>query len=119
MHLVGQSGLLPLLDDREKIRPCRYKKPEEREPLREAMQLLLPLLYQRMVHLLQDPSEASVLVQKLILKVFFALVQYHLPLALIRGDVCTQWMEVFRVIIERPVPDVNISFCFVTITDLV
>uniref|UniRef100_A0A2R5LJV7 Putative nuclear transport receptor ranbp7/ranbp8 importin beta superfamily n=1 Tax=Ornithodoros turicata TaxID=34597 RepID=A0A2R5LJV7_9ACAR len=88
------------------VKNYEYKKPEEREPLREAMQLLLPLLYQRMLHLVPDPSEASVLVQKQILKVFFALVQYHLPLSLITGPVCTQWMEVFRVIIQRPVPDV-------------
>ncbi|KAH7967743.1 hypothetical protein HPB52_002096 [Rhipicephalus sanguineus] len=43
---------------------------------------------------------------KQILKIYFALVQYHFPLGLISRDVCTQWMELLRVILDRPVPDV-------------
>ncbi|KAM7292825.1 importin-7 [Ixodes scapularis] len=88
------------------VKNYEYKKPEEREPLHEAMQLLLPMLQQRLVQLLPDASEASVLVQKEILKIFFALVQYHYPLGLISRDACTQWMELFRLVLDRPVPDV-------------
>lgn len=53
----------------------RYKKPEERGPLDKAMTILLPLMYQRIVQLLPDASEPSILLQKLILKIFHALVQ--------------------------------------------
>ncbi|CAN7998754.1 unnamed protein product [Ixodes hexagonus] len=88
------------------VKNYEYKKPEEREPLHEAMQLLLPMLQQRLVQLLPEASEASVLVQKQILKIFFALVQYHYPLGLISRDACTQWMELFRLVLDRPVPDV-------------
>ncbi|KAL3189906.1 hypothetical protein MRX96_020248 [Rhipicephalus microplus] len=88
------------------VKNYEYKKPEEREPLHEAMQLLLPLLQQRLAQLLADQSEASVLLQKQILKIYFALVQYHFPLGLISREVCTQWMELLRVILDRPVPDV-------------
>ncbi|KAH8026408.1 hypothetical protein HPB51_020392 [Rhipicephalus microplus] len=73
------------------------------------MQLLLPLLQQRLAQLLADQSEASVLLQKQILKIYFALVQYHFPLGLISREVCTQWMELLRVILDRPVPDVSSS----------
>lgn len=84
-----------------------YKyKPEEQEPLREAMQLLLSLLQQRLAQLLADQSETSVLLQKLILKIYSALVQYHFPLGLISHKVLTQWMELLAVILFRPVPDV-------------
>ncbi|KAH7978920.1 hypothetical protein HPB49_007430 [Dermacentor silvarum] len=83
-----------------------YKyKPEEQEPLREAMQLLLSLLQQRLAQLLADQSETSVLLQKLILKIYSALVQYHFPLGLISRKVLTQWMELLAVILFRPVPD--------------
>lgn len=53
----------------------RYKKAEERGPLNEAMNLLFPMIYQLILRLLPDPSDQSVLLQKQILKVFFALTQ--------------------------------------------
>ena len=53
----------------------RYKKPEERGTLNEAMRVILPLIHQRCVQLFPDPSEASVSIQKQILKIFYALVQ--------------------------------------------
>lgn len=53
----------------------RYKKPEERGPLNEAMHLLFPMMYQLCVRLLPDQSEQSVLLQKQILKIYFALTQ--------------------------------------------
>lgn len=53
----------------------RYKKPEERESLNQAMRVLLPLIHQRCTQLMPDQSEASVTIQKQILKCFFALVQ--------------------------------------------
>ena len=87
----------------------RYKKPDDRAPLNEAMHLLLPMIYQRCVQLLPDNSEVSVLLQKQILKIFFALVQYNLPLDLIPKDKFSQWMEIFRAIVGRPVPEVNMT----------
>lgn len=53
----------------------RYKKAEERGPLNEAMNLLFPMIYQLILRLLPDSSEQSVLLQKQILKIFFALTQ--------------------------------------------
>ncbi|KAH7978917.1 hypothetical protein HPB49_007427 [Dermacentor silvarum] len=44
-------------------------------------------------------SETSVLLQKLILKIYFALVQYHFPLGLISREVRTQWMDLLADII--------------------
>lgn len=87
------------------VKNYEYKKPDERAPLNEAMHMLLPMIYQRAVHLLPDTSDLSVLVQKQILKIFFALVQYFLPLDLISRDALSQWMELFRSIVDRPVPE--------------
>uniref|UniRef100_A0A8C0QR91 Importin 8 n=1 Tax=Chelonoidis abingdonii TaxID=106734 RepID=A0A8C0QR91_CHEAB len=82
----------------------RYKKAEERDPLIAAMQIFLPRIQQQMIQLLPDNSHYSVLLQKQILKIFYALVQYALPLQLVNNQTMTQWMEIFRTIIDRNVP---------------
>ncbi|XP_012218774.1 importin-7 [Linepithema humile] len=86
------------------VKNFEYKKPEERGPLHEAMNLLFPMIYQLIVRLLPDSSEQSVLLQKQILKIFFTLTQYTLPLDLISKEVFSQWMDVVRQIVDRPVP---------------
>lgn len=40
---------------------------------------------------------------------FFSLFQYALPLQLVNNQTMTQWMEVFRTIIDRNVPPVRFS----------
>lgn len=53
----------------------RYRKAEEREPLLAAMQIFLPRIQQLISQLLADATIFSVLIQKQILKIFYALVQ--------------------------------------------
>ncbi|KAF7268557.1 importin-7 msk [Rhynchophorus ferrugineus] len=86
------------------VKNFEYKKAEERGPLHEAMNLLLPQLYQLEIRLLPDPSDQAVLLQKQGLKVYFALTQYILPLDLISKEAFAQWMEICRQVVERPVP---------------
>lgn len=69
------------------------------------MNLLFPMIYQLIVRLLPDPSEQSVLLQKQILKIFFALTQYSLPLDLISKEIFSQWMDIVRQVADRPVPE--------------
>lgn len=87
------------------VKNFEYKKKEERGPLHDAMRMLLPMCYERIIHLLPDPSEHSTLLQKLILKIFYALTQYHMPLELLDNEHFTQWMEVIRQIADRTVPE--------------
>jgi len=87
------------------VKNYEYKKPEERGPLNVAMQQLLPLLHSRCGMLLPDASEQSVLIQKQILKIFYALVQYFLPLDLITKEIFASWMELVRQVADRPVPE--------------
>uniref|UniRef100_F6ZKI5 Importin 8 n=1 Tax=Ornithorhynchus anatinus TaxID=9258 RepID=F6ZKI5_ORNAN len=88
------------------VKTYEYKKAEDREPLIAAMQIFLPRIQQQIIQLLPDPSHYSVLLQKQILKIFYALVQYALPLQLVNNQTMTQWMEIFRTIIDRTVPPV-------------
>nr|AAH64673.1 Ipo7 protein [Danio rerio] len=64
------------------VKNYEYKKPEERQPLVAAMQIFMPMLKDRFIQLLPDTSADSVLVQKQILKILYALFQYNLPLDL-------------------------------------
>lgn len=84
------------------VKCYEYRTSDERGPLDDAMNALLPLLYQRCGQLLADPSDLSIQLQKQILKIFFAFTQYHLPLKVITNEVFSQWMDIFRMILERP-----------------
>uniref|UniRef100_A0A8C8ELN5 Importin N-terminal domain-containing protein n=1 Tax=Oncorhynchus tshawytscha TaxID=74940 RepID=A0A8C8ELN5_ONCTS len=82
----------------------RYKKPDERSPLVAAMQIFMPMLKDRFIQLLPDPSSESVLVQKQIFKILYALFQYNLPLELINRQNLTEWMEILKTVVDRDVP---------------
>uniref|UniRef100_A0A8C3VHM5 Importin 7 n=1 Tax=Catharus ustulatus TaxID=91951 RepID=A0A8C3VHM5_CATUS len=86
------------------VKNYEYKKPEERSPLIAAMQHFLPVLKDSFIQLLNDPSDQSVLIQKQIFKIFYALVQYTLPLELINQQNLTEWIEILKTVVDRDVP---------------
>lgn len=87
------------------VKVYEYKRPDERKILDDAMAVMLPLIYQRISFMMQDQSEASVLLQKQILKIYYAFIQNFLPQDVLTKEVFTQWMEVIRQIVDRPVPE--------------
>uniref|UniRef100_A0A2K5NQU2 Importin 7 n=1 Tax=Cercocebus atys TaxID=9531 RepID=A0A2K5NQU2_CERAT len=87
------------------VKNYEYKKPEERSPLVAAMQHFLPVLKDRFIQLLSDQSDQSVLIQKQIFKIFYALVQYTLPLELINQQNLTEWIEILKTVVNRDVPN--------------
>ncbi|XP_067110742.1 importin-8 isoform X3 [Osmerus mordax] len=86
------------------VKNYEYKKADDRQPLLAAMQIFLPRIQQLIIQLLPDSTIFSVLIQKQILKIFHALVQYSLPLQLINNTIMTQWMEILRAVMDRSVP---------------
>ncbi|CAH1257344.1 IPO7 [Branchiostoma lanceolatum] len=94
-----------LLSIYQLVKNYEYKKPEERAPLNAAMTVFLPVLHQRLVQLIPDQSEASVLIQKQILKIFYALIQYFLQQDLVTRPIFQQWMEALKQIMERAIPE--------------
>lgn len=86
------------------VKTYEYRKAEERAPLLAAMELFLPRVQQLMAQLMPDSTIFSVLIQKQVLKIFYSLIQYSLPLRLINTTVMTQWMELLRQVMERDVP---------------
>ncbi|XP_021185790.2 importin-7 isoform X1 [Helicoverpa armigera] len=91
------------------IKNYEYDIAEKRVPLIEAMNLLLPMMYNLIVNLQADQSVESVLIQKQILKCFYGLIKYILPLDLITKDIFTKWMEVLRSVMEQPVPETTLQ----------
>lgn len=59
------------------VKNYEYKKADERGPLDEAMNILLPMIYQLMVSLMQAPEQTKecALLQKNILKIYYTLIQ--------------------------------------------
>ncbi|XP_069037868.1 importin-7 isoform X3 [Lepisosteus oculatus] len=86
------------------VKNYEYKKPDERSPLVAAMQIFMPMLKDRFIQLLPDPSSQSVLIQKQIFKILYALFQYNLPLELINQQNLTEWMEILKTVVDRDVP---------------
>lgn len=62
------------------VKNYEYKKADERGPLDEAMNILLPMIYDLMVNLMQssEQTEECVLLQKNILKIYYTLIQVSL-----------------------------------------
>ncbi|KAH3857509.1 hypothetical protein DPMN_100118, partial [Dreissena polymorpha] len=101
-HSTWMGALMSLY---QMVKVYEYKRSEERQILDDAMVHILPVCYQRCLQLLPDPSEHSVLLQKQILKIFYAYIQNHLPLEAVSKETFTHWMELIRQIIDRPVPE--------------
>lgn len=59
------------------VKKYEHEKADEREPLDEAMKILLPMIFDLMVNLMQaaEQSDECVLLQKNILKVYYTMIQ--------------------------------------------
>uniref|UniRef100_A0A1I8A6K9 Importin N-terminal domain-containing protein n=1 Tax=Steinernema glaseri TaxID=37863 RepID=A0A1I8A6K9_9BILA len=100
----GPSWLGALLVIHRLAKLYEYKRQKEKGPLIAAMQRLLPMMFQRLIALIDDVSQESCLLQKLILKTFFCLIQFSMNTDMFNIDSFNHWVEIFRRIIERPVP---------------
>ncbi|TNN86608.1 Importin-7 [Liparis tanakae] len=96
---AGWLGILLCLY--QLVKNYEYKKPEERQPLVAAMHIFMPMLKERFIQLIPDPSSDSVLIQKQIFKILYALFQYNLPLELINRQNLTEWMEILKTVVDR------------------
>uniref|UniRef100_A0A8C2XV85 Importin 7 n=1 Tax=Cyclopterus lumpus TaxID=8103 RepID=A0A8C2XV85_CYCLU len=98
---AGWLGILLCLY--QLVKNYEYKKPEERQPLVAAMHIFMPMLKERFIQLLPDHSSDSVLIQKQIFKILYALFQVKQNL--------TEWMEILKTVVDRDVPPTKIV-CF-------
>jgi len=100
----GQSLMGALVVLYQLVKNFEFKKQKDRVPLVQAMTVILPIIYERMIHLMPDPSQESAYLQKMVLKIFYALVQFSLSLEMLSIEDFGRWMELVRQVVERPVP---------------
>lgn len=80
-----------------------YKSEKERSLLLNAMQTFLPVMLDVSNKLIEDNTSNAQLLQKYILKIFFALSQYNLPQSILQNQI-DRWMIIFQKVLEAPVP---------------
>jgi len=100
----GDNWLGALICLYQLVKNYEYKKKEERAPLNDAMNLLLPMIYKIFTGTIQDQSPRATEVKKVILKIYHALTQYILPLELIPKETFVQWMEILKTVVEQEIP---------------
>ncbi|VDN58588.1 unnamed protein product [Dracunculus medinensis] len=100
----GPSWLGALLVIRRLVKLYEYRRVKEKKQLVETMSILMPMLYERLITLMPDNSQESCLLQKIILKVFYGLVQFSLNLEMFSMETLGMWFEQLRLVVERPVP---------------
>ncbi|XP_078483140.1 importin-7 isoform X1 [Ciona intestinalis] len=106
-HLQSESPrewMGALLTLYQLVKTYEFKKPDARGPVIEAMKLLLPVMLQLFRKLMEDPSASSALLQKQLLKILYALIQYSLPMDLFNEKIMDEWINIMRVIIDTPPP---------------
>ncbi|XP_065176785.1 importin-7-like [Sycon ciliatum] len=81
----------------------RWKQASERSEFYRAMAVILPLLRQHLTSLIPNQSEASVLIQKTIVKVFHHMIEMSLPLDILNEEL-SHWFACFRAILVLDVP---------------
>lgn len=89
------------------IKKYEYARGAARIPMLIVMKTLLPTLLTLLTNISQHPASADnhtllLLVQKKILKIFFRIVNYALPLNLITMETFKQWLAAFIMILGRP-----------------
>uniref|UniRef100_A0A5S6QKU5 Importin N-terminal domain-containing protein n=1 Tax=Trichuris muris TaxID=70415 RepID=A0A5S6QKU5_TRIMR len=101
----GKQWFGALLVLQQLVKNYEYKKVKEKTELVVHMKNIMPLLYQRMCQLMPNNSQESVYLQKVIIKTFYALVQFNLHPDLMSPEHFVEWMELVRQVVEQPLPE--------------
>ncbi|GAB1607703.1 importin-7-like isoform X1 [Argonauta hians] len=101
-HTAWNGALISLY---QLVKVHEMKKIKERDILNTAMGVELPLIYNLFVKMVSDQSAMSNLIQKQILKIFYAFIHKHLTLKIVTRNVFSQWMEVICQVVQNPIPD--------------
>lgn len=98
------SGLLVLL---QLIKVFEYVKQEDQDRVyfMEAMKIFLPQMQSMAQNLAGNEQEDAALLLKIILKSFFALSQWNLPIDLFGSDNAAQWIQILTTVISQDLPD--------------
>ncbi|KAI6227069.1 D-Importin 7/RanBP7 [Aphelenchoides besseyi] len=81
-----------------------YKRNVDKQPFDDGMRKILPLLLDRFTQLLRVNSQESCLLQKMILKIFYCMIQFSLNSQIFTVDLFSQWLNLFVEVLKREIP---------------
>uniref|UniRef100_A0A0K0EFB0 Importin N-terminal domain-containing protein n=1 Tax=Strongyloides stercoralis TaxID=6248 RepID=A0A0K0EFB0_STRER len=96
------NGALNLLYRMAKV--YEYRRGKDKAPMIEIMSNVFPYLYDRVCLLLNDLSQESVYIQKLVLKIFYRIVQCFIPKDFLNPDLLLQWIKLCLQVLETGTP---------------
>ncbi|KRX84010.1 Importin-7 [Trichinella sp. T6] len=105
-HIIRQNIIEAIVKSVEVI---RYSRNINRQPIADVMVKVLPQLHLRMCHLIDNSSQESVHLQKMILKIYHALVLYHLHTDILSESHFLEWIIVVIRVLEIPVPPESLA----------
>ncbi|KRX64608.1 Importin-8 [Trichinella sp. T9] len=91
------------------VKNYEYSRNINRQPIADVMVKVLPQLHLRMCHLIDNSSQESVHLQKMILKIYHALVLYHLHTDILSESHFLEWIIVVIRVLEIPVPPESLA----------
>ncbi|CAD5229107.1 unnamed protein product [Bursaphelenchus okinawaensis] len=100
----GASWYAALLVTHRLAKIYEYKRQVDKQPFLVAMNRFLPILYQRFVDIIDDQSQEANVLQKLMLKIFFCLIQFSLSTDVLTAEDFGHWLALFVKIVERDIP---------------
>lgn len=107
---VKEAWLGALLVLYQLVKKYEFKTKEERGPIEEIMGVFLPILHSRSSSWVKDDSLESYLLITKVFKIFRALIQLHLPQNIINQNNFPQWMGLFKIVLEKPVPEASLQY---------
>ncbi|KAI6210536.1 D-Importin 7/RanBP7 [Aphelenchoides besseyi] len=81
-----------------------YKRNVDKQPFDDGMRKILPLLFDRFNQLLRVNSQESCLLQKMILKIFYCMIQFSLNNQIFTVELFSQWLKLFVEVLKREIP---------------
>uniref|UniRef100_A0A0K0F0I1 Novel protein similar to vertebrate importin 8 (inferred by orthology to a zebrafish protein) n=1 Tax=Strongyloides venezuelensis TaxID=75913 RepID=A0A0K0F0I1_STRVS len=81
-----------------------YRRGKDKTPMIEVMSNVFPYLYERVCLLLSDLSQESVFIQKLVLKIFYRIVQCFIPKDFLKTESLLQWIKLCVQVLETATP---------------
>ncbi|OON18634.1 Importin-beta protein [Opisthorchis viverrini] len=82
------------------VKVFEYKKSDGKHKVASIMKEFLPTLHAAIANLVTTKTEESLMLQLLILKIFFAFVNFHFPLDAMEREAVGPWNDVFCTIIS-------------------
>uniref|UniRef100_M4BHV7 Importin N-terminal domain-containing protein n=1 Tax=Hyaloperonospora arabidopsidis (strain Emoy2) TaxID=559515 RepID=M4BHV7_HYAAE len=96
-----------LLALRRVVKNFEYRADDRLAPLFKLVEVVFPMLQNMMVQMQSNNSVEAAQMMHLILKTYWSCIKTSLPPYLAQTELVVAWMDIFRVIIAKPLPEAS------------